>query len=58
MGKSRARKPTRKQKEIMIKAGYVVKNWLVLEDNAKELHLVSRGTGIHRRIKKDRLATV
>lgn len=58
MGRSRATKPTRNQKEIMLKAGYVVKNWLVLEDTEKELHLVSRGTGVHRRIKKDRLQTV
>lgn len=54
MGKSKAKKPTLEQKRYIVNAGLVVKNWLVLHDTEKELHLVSRGTGMNRRIKKDR----
>lgn len=52
MGKSRAKKPTLEQKRYIANAGLIVKNWLVLHDTEKELHLVSRGTGMNRRIKK------
>lgn len=52
MGRSRAMKPTRNQKELMSKAGLVVNNWLVLEETKTELRLVSRGAGVRRTIKK------
>lgn len=52
MGRSRATKPTRNQKQLMGKAGLVVRNWLVLEETKTELRLVSRGAGVRRTIKK------
>lgn len=58
MGKTKAKKPTLEQKKYIANAGLVVKNWLVLHDTENELHLVSRGTGMNRRIKKDRRQTV
>ena len=54
LGRSKAKKPTRDQKEYIANAGLVVKNWLVLRETEEEIHLVSRGTGMNRRIKKDR----
>ena len=52
MGKSKATKPTRRQKELMEKAGLIVCNWLVLKENDRELCLVSRMSGAFRHIKK------
>ena len=52
MGRSRAARPTRDQKVIMSAAGLVVNNWLVLRETPGELWLVSRGTGITRRLEK------
>ena len=52
MGRSRAKKPTRNQKALMSKAGLVVNNWLVLKESPAELWLVSRGTGVVRKMKK------
>lgn len=52
MGKSRATKPTRKQKILMKTANMVPENWLVLKEDATELVAVSRGSGRTRRVKK------
>lgn len=52
MGKSRATKPTLAQKKLMTAAGLVAKNWLVLEEDEKELRLVNRLSGISRTVKK------
>lgn len=54
MGKSRARKPTRAEKEMMSAAGLVARNWYVLrcEENG-DLLLISKGTGRSRRIRKE-----
>lgn len=52
MGKTKAKKPTRDQKELMKKAGLIPKNWLVLDDHETLLHCVSRGNGISRYIRK------
>lgn len=52
MGRSRATRPTRNQKVIMSAAGLVVNNWLVLRESPAELWLVSRRTGVVRKMKK------
>lgn len=52
MGRSRAVKPTLAQKKLMTEAGLIVKNWLVLREDAEELRLVSRASGRSRTIKK------
>lgn len=52
MGRSRAVKPTLAQKKLMTEAGLIVKNWLVLREDAEELRLVSRASGKSRSIKK------
>lgn len=52
MGKSRATKPTLAQKKLMTAAGLVAKNWLVLEEDEKELRLVNRLSGTSRTVKK------
>lgn len=52
MGKNRATRPTRAQKEAISNAGLVVKNWLVIKDTLDKLVLVSRGSGRTRTIKK------
>ena len=52
MGKSRATKPTRKQKILMKTANVVPQNWLVLKETAEELVAVNRGSGRTRRILK------
>ena len=51
MGKSKATKPTRDQKAIMA-AGLIWQNWLVLSESDEELHIVSRGAGVSRTLKK------
>lgn len=52
MGKSRATRPTRAQKEVISGVGLIVKNWLVIADKPDALILVSRGSGRSRTIKK------
>lgn len=52
MGRSRAVKPTLGQKKLMTEARLIVKNWLVLREDAEELRLVSRASGRSRTIKK------
>lgn len=54
MGRRRAKKPTRNQKERISAAGLVVRSWLVLEETPEELRLVSRRSGAKRTIKKTR----
>lgn len=46
MGKSKATKPTRDQKAIIMAAGLIWQNWLVLSESDEELHIVSRGAGV------------
>ena len=52
MGKSKAVKPTRNQKERIRKAGLEVDDWLVLYETDDGLHLVHRASGKSRHIKK------
>lgn len=52
MGRSRAKKPTLKQKKLIADAGLKVDTWLVIHEDDAELQLVSRGAGKTRRIKK------
>lgn len=54
MGKSKAKKPTLAQKKIIAAAGLTVKNWLVLKETDEELHLVSKGAGRTRKVKKSK----
>lgn len=52
MGRSRAQKPTLKQKKLIAEAGLKVETWLVIYEDTEELRLVSRTSGKTRRIKK------
>lgn len=52
MGRSRAQRPTLKQKKLIADAGLKVETWLVIHEDAGELLLVSRTSGITRHIKK------
>ncbi len=52
MGKSRAAKPTHDQKAVIAAAGLIWSDWLVLSETDEELHIVSRGTGENRTLKK------
>ena len=52
MGRSRATKPTRKQKILMKSKNMVPQNWLVLKEDDAELTIVNRGSAKTRRIKK------
>ena len=52
MGRSRAKRPTLKQKKLIADAGLKVDTWLVIHEDDAELQLVSRGAGKPRRIKK------
>ncbi len=52
MGRSKAAKPTRDQKEVIMTAGLIWSDWLVLSESDEELHIVSRGTGESRTLKK------
>ncbi len=52
MGRSEAAKPTRDQKEVIMTAGLIWSDWLVLSESDEELHIVSRGTGESRTLKK------
>ena len=58
MGKTRVTKPTLAQKKIIAAAGLIVKNWLVLKETDEELHLVSKGAGKTRKVRKDVQRTV
>lgn len=52
MGRSRATKPTLKQKKLISDAGLIAKNWMVLREDETGLHLVNRASGKIRCIKK------
>lgn len=52
MGRSRATKPTLKQKKLISDAGLIARNWLVLREDETELHLVNRASGRSRCVKK------
>lgn len=52
MGKSKPARPTRDQKAVIAAAGLIWKNWLVLSETPEELHIVSRGSGRSRILKK------
>lgn len=52
MGKSKATKPTRDQKAVIVAAGLIWQNWLVLSETDEKLHIVSRGAGVSRTLKK------
>ena len=52
MGRSRAVKPTLKQKKLIDEAGLIPRNWLVLRDDVAELRVVNRLSGKSRCIKK------
>lgn len=52
MGRSRAKRPTLKQKKLIADAGLRVDTWLVIHEDDEELRLVNRGSGKTRRIKK------
>ena len=53
MGKIRVRNPTLAQKKIISAAGLVARNWYVLSETEEELHLVSKGTGRSRKVRKE-----
>ena len=52
MGRSRATKPTLKQKKLISDAGLIAKNWMVLREDETGLHLVNRASGRSRCVKK------
>lgn len=52
MGRSRAQKPTLKQKKLITGAGLIASTWLVIKEDDQELRLVSRMSGVTRCIKK------
>lgn len=52
MGRSRAKKPTRRHKILMQSANLVPKNWLVLKETETGLLVVNRGSGKARTVKK------
>lgn len=53
MGKLRARNPTLAQKKMISAAGLVARNWYVIRETDEELHLVSKGTGRSRKVRKE-----
>ncbi len=53
MGKSKAAKPTRDQKQLIHAAGYNPRDWLVIWESPVRLMMVHKGTGTSRVIKKD-----
>lgn len=53
MGKPRARNPTLAQKKIISAAGLIARNWYVVKETDEELHLVSKGTGRSRKVRKE-----
>lgn len=54
MGKTKAKKPTLAEKKLIRAAGLIERNWLVLKNTEEELHLVSKGTGRSRHIRKEK----
>lgn len=52
MGKSKARKPTLAQKQVMTAAGLAARNWLVLGETDTNLLIVSKASGQFRTIRK------
>ena len=52
MGKSKAIKPTRDQKAVIVAAGLIGADWLVLAESDEELHIIIRGDGISSTLKK------
>lgn len=52
VGKSKAVKPTLAQKKYISAAGLNARDWLVLDEAAKEMKLVHKGTGKSRIIMK------
>lgn len=52
MGRSRAQKPTLKQKKLITGEGLIASTWLVIKEDDQELRLVSRMSGVTRCIKK------
>ena len=55
LGKTKARNPIREEKELMSKAGLIVRNWYVLKNTEEELVLVSKASGRTRRIRKEQI---
>ena len=53
MGRSRVRNPTLAQKKLISAAGLIARNWYVVKETDEELHLVSKGTGKSRKVRKD-----
>ena len=53
MGRLRVRNPTLAQKKIISAAGLIARNWYVLSETDEELHLVSKGTGRSRKVRKE-----
>ena len=53
MGKSRVRNPTLAQKKLISAAGLIARNWYVVKETDEELHLVSKGTGRSRKVRKE-----
>lgn len=53
MGKLRERNPTLAQKKIISAAGLIARNWYVVKETEEELHLVSKGTGRSRKVRKE-----
>lgn len=51
MGKQRARKPTRKQKELLSKKGLVPGNWFVEKETDGLLQVVNKTTKNRRALK-------
>lgn len=52
MGRPKPRKPTRDEKKLISAAGLIARNWHVLDDQEDKLHLINKGTGRSRYIKK------
>ena len=53
MGKIRVRNPTLAQKKMISAAGLIARNWYVVKETDEELHLVSKGTGRSRKVRKE-----
>lgn len=52
MGKMRAKRPTRRQKELIRLHNLKPENWLVSKDDREELNLVNKNTNRTRVIRK------
>lgn len=53
MGRARVRNPTLAQKKLISAAGLIARNWYVVKETDEELHLVSKGTGRSRKVRKE-----